>query len=138
MSYSLQLRRKREKQFKAERFCCNSSKAIEWIEWESHVQGVHFTHAMNGNEMKLGGLSLPVDGYAKLADGTEKVLQFLGCYYHSNRCKANPSGRYKNSVKDEKNNNDTFVKLAYLKWLGYDVQYVWECEFDRQKTKNCK
>ena len=132
------VRRKREKQFKAERFCCNSSKAIEWIEWESHVQGVHFTHAMNGNEMKLGGLSLPVDGYAKLADGTEKVLQFLGCYYHSHCCKANPSGRYKNSVKDEKNNNDTFVKLAYLKWLGYDVQYIWECEFDRQKTKNCK
>ena len=130
------VRRRKANNFRAEKFCSNSSKAIEWIEWESHVQGAYFMHAMNGNEKTLGGLQLPVDGYCKFSDGKEKVLQFFGCYFHSHCCKAVPHGRYKDHLKDLENQKKTYANLSYLQGLGYNVQYIWECEFDRLKNEN--
>jgi hypothetical protein len=48
------------------------------MEWTAAQENIHIQHAGNGREFKIG--QFKVDGYI---DSQRRVIEFLGCYYHS-------------------------------------------------------
>ena len=132
------VRRRRENDFKLERCISHSVKAVEWIKWLEREHGVEYNHAFNGGEKKVGGKNLPVDGWAKLDDGTEVILQFSGCWYHSHMCELAPRGKGQNLRDNLENQLKTLQNLQYFQLLGYKVYHTWECEFENLKAREAE
>jgi G:T-mismatch repair DNA endonuclease (very short patch repair protein) len=130
------VRRRRETNFRIEKSYSHGEKAIEWLKWMEHTLNTHIQHMFNNEEKRVGGRRLPVDGYARLEDGTEVVLQYSGCWYHSHLCDLSPSGIKNNRLEDLQNQIKTYETLEYFKQLGYKVYHVWECAFMKMKAKN--
>lgn len=97
-----------------------------------------FQHMFNSTEKRLGGRRLPVDGYGVAPDGKETVLQFFGCYFHSHMCQTCKKGKYKTEQRNIENLLETLQNVQYLRDLGYDVRFIWECEFERLKETDDK
>lgn len=130
------IRRRREHNFCMEKSYNKGVKATEWIMWVGKIISAEFQHMFNGNEKRIGGRNICVDGYTKLPNGEEIVLNFSGCWYHSHMCESCPIGRNKEKLKDLENQLETYKKLKYFEDLGYTVYHIWECEFDDMKSKS--
>ena len=127
------IRRRRENNFRLEKYYPNGEKATEWVCWMGKELNLSFQHMYNSSEKRVSGRNLPVDGYAKCSNGLEVVLQYLGCYYHLHLCSKVPNGRNGDKLSDLENQLTTYVNIQYLQKLGYKVFYIWECEFDHMK-----
>ena len=130
------VRRHRQTGFRIEKSYNKGVKATQWIIWIGKVLSVEFQHMFNGNEKRLGGRNIPVDGYARLKDGSEIVLNFSGCWYHSHLCEFSPKGKHLDHFQDLENQLTTYQNLKYLQDLGYKVYHIWECEFEKQKSQS--
>lgn len=132
------IRRRKENGFRLERCYQHSEKAVEWIKWFEKTHGIRVQHCLNDGERRIGGRNLPVDGYARLENGKEIILQFSGCWYHSHMCKIAPKGKCDDLAKDIENKLTTLQNLRYLEKLGYEVHHMWECQFRGMKANDAE
>ena len=130
------VRRQQKNGFKAERSHSYGNKATEWVLWLENKLNVKLQHMHNGNEVKIGGRELPVDGYGETKNGEKIVLNYSGCWYHSHMCKYATTGKGGEYEKDLENQLETYKNLQYFKDLGYKVHHIWECEFDCMKAND--
>jgi len=90
---------------------------------------------LNGREKIVGGFK--VDGYC---EKTNEIFEFYGCYYHGHpKClTSNRDAKLFNSSDDTLNQRyeRTVVKSEHLKYLGYHLIEMWECEFREQMRGN--
>jgi G:T-mismatch repair DNA endonuclease (very short patch repair protein) len=105
-----------------------SKKSITWLLYKHQTDGENILHARNGREFRLPELPhLRVDGYCPQ---TRKVYEFLGCFWHGHVCKqfrdVPTMGGDTLSDRYEK----TMARLEQITRAGYDVETIWECEFD--------
>jgi G:T-mismatch repair DNA endonuclease (very short patch repair protein) len=132
------VRRRRENGFWIEHSRSYGIKATQWIEWMGSKLNLKFQHMFNSDEKRVGGKNLPVDGYAETDDGRRVVLQYLGCYFHSHMCQFCTRQKHSTDLENTQNQLKTYQNLQYLTDLGYEVHYVWECQFDLIKVVNKK
>lgn len=108
-----------------------SKVALGWLEYISFSRGIDIRHARNGGEVRLGQHNLPVDGYC---EETRTAFQFNGCYWHGHPCSKNPDV-YVNAVRQMDFGQlyrETLRKENYLRELGYEVETIWECEWEER------
>ena len=102
-----------------------------WLEYLAYTRGIRISHARNGGEVRLGQHNLPVDGFCH---ETRTVFQFHGCYWHGHPCGKNKD-TFVNKVRGldfAHLYKDTVRKENYLRELGFTVETIWECEWERQ------
>ena len=110
-----------------------SIKSIKWLKFMSRNKSVNIIHACNGGEYKLNinGKVYKVDGYC---EATNTVYQFHGCFYHGcNKCYNeltvnSTSGAYMYKLLENTTRIDNSIKNA-----GYNLETIWEHEFDSNK-----
>ena len=115
-----------------------STKAIKWLEWQSHVRGTHIQHSRNGGKHVVfcGPQQYKVDGYCE--EGGEKVaLEFLGCFHHGHlECYKPESVNPLNDMTMNELFMRTKDRINIVEQQGYRVESVWECEYDRSLKDN--
>ena len=128
--------RKKVNNFAIENGMLASSKAAHgWFHYLEEFKGVSLRHARNYGEKKIGRHGLPVDGYDYK---NNKVYQFHGCYWHGHPCSKNESRR-NGSDNERLQMNDrytqTLKKDQYIRGLGYELEIMWECEWEMKRKK---
>ena len=118
----------------------NSIKALQWLYYKEHCipkQGVccpdRIKHVRNGGEQRVTTArnSYYVDGYDPHSN---TVYEFNGCFWHGcPRC--HPGNRHARHAANPDRTMDelwraTLVKEAALRNHGYNVEIMWECEWD--------
>ncbi|KAJ8032374.1 putative DNA polymerase [Holothuria leucospilota] len=104
----------------------HSKKAMQWLAWQSQVEGVRINHARNGGDDGMTGFK--VDGLQNMT-----VYEFHGCVWHGcprcqiDRCKNVPGSNF--SMEDAY--LKTVKKTKLLRQNRYRVVEMWECDFDR-------
>ncbi len=111
---------------------------IEWLEYRAHKTATDIRHAFNHPEgqKKIG--KYRVDGFSEPG----VVYEFLGCIFHyhspeqgdcpiSRHCAPNDRGPYGKLLCECY--SDWKGKEQALKKQGFQVIYIWECEFKRAK-----
>ena len=108
----------------------------QWLEWRqetdsfllnksgkrSHIQMQYFRGEVKLFNSKTQDFSWPVDGYAESDQGS-KIYEFLGDRYHAGCPRCNP---------DEF--DETWErKKSDMKKMGYEIEYIWECEWLQMK-----
>ncbi|XP_064647462.1 uncharacterized protein LOC135500144 [Lineus longissimus] len=108
-----------------------SVKAIKWLKWVSHSRGVAIQHARNGGEKSIGRLK--VDGFAG-----NTVFEFYGCLFHGcERC-----FRFRQLVSPFVDMTMYELKMRTvereeeLAKRGFQLETIWECEYERQLKTN--
>jgi G:T-mismatch repair DNA endonuclease (very short patch repair protein) len=87
-------------------------------------------HGRNGREYRLPELPrLSVDGYCP---ETKKVYEFCGCYYHGHTCMPyrDKATLGQDNVTHAQRYEQTIVRLDKITKAVYEVELMWECEFD--------
>lgn len=106
--------------------------ACEWLEYMAQEENIYIQHAMNEGEFKIEGVG-KVDGYCK---ETNTVMEYLGCLWHGhpecydlnivNRVtKVSMKTLYENTIK----------RNELIKELGYNLVYIWECDYLKLKKE---
>ena len=113
----------------------NSIKALQWLKYLSHLEGLNIQHACNGGEKVIGPYK--TDGYYETEKGEKVVLEFHGDSWHGNpkkysRSTINPFNQQTMGELYDK----TVEKQKYLESLGYVYRCVWESDFDKQIANN--
>ena len=120
----------------------HSQKSIEWLLQCEREFGREIIHAGRAHEYRLPEGFL-VDGFLPpppLDDLNEKgiVFEFEGCYVHGcpkcfvqNRNKRLVFGNTFNEAYE-----NTLAKLEKIHECGYEVRYMWECDFNKVKREN--
>lgn len=115
--------------------------AREWLSWYEHQHDTKVIQKFtNGFEFRVGGRSIPVDGYIR---DEKKVLQFQGCIFHGHNChltrdkdgtpmQVNPV----NCKTIESLRKDTAEISQYIRDQGYELIEMWECQWHREKKIN--
>ena len=106
-----------------------SSKAMMWLVNREPTDGCTILHARNGHEYRPPELPhLSVDGFCA---ETKIVYDFLGRFYHGDTCQpfrdVTTLGRDTLAERNER----TVAQLLQFTSVGYTVEVVWECQFDR-------
>jgi G:T-mismatch repair DNA endonuclease (very short patch repair protein) len=109
----------------------SSDKSLKLMNWISKKRQINVQHAGNGREFKIS--QYKVDGYIQKEN---KVLEFLGCYYHSHPDCVEPDDRAPNGKPNSINYDDTMKRLKDIKEMGYTVEVFWECEVDKHLKEN--
>ena len=111
-----------------------SMKAIRWIQSIANEKSIYIQHARNDGEFRIGRYS--VDGYH---EKTNTVYEFLGDLYHG--CPVcYPKRNQLSPITGETMQhlyNSTMNRLEEIKVKGFNVEIMWEHEFDA-KIKNDK
>jgi hypothetical protein len=108
-----------------------SDKALKLMNWIAHVRKVCVQHAGNGREYAVGPYK--VDGYI---ESEKKVLEYLGCYYHSHPFCTTSTEQAPNGKSNSSNYEDTCRRLNKIRDMGYTVEEFWECNVDHELAKN--
>ena len=104
-------------------------KMFIWLEYRAQTDGVHIRTKMNlGREIKAGRYYL--DGLAVGANEQLIAFEFLGCFFHKHECVAAGKGVDKDAREKWEE------KKSYLIANGYEVRYIWECEWDALAKKH--
>ena len=130
------IRRKSEDNFRPKFTDYFGRLSLEWLEYEAMTRGIYIQHKYNRGEQRLGQHNLPVDGICKKL---KIVFQFHGCLFHGCPLTACPitKGKAVNPI-----NNKTFLDLykdtkekeSYIKALGFELQYIYECQWNYMKN----
>ena len=108
-----------------------SKSAHAWLEYVAYTTGREIRHRNNGGEIRLGQHGLPVDGFCQ---ETNTVYQFHGCFWHAHPCEKNKNMGLTHPVREKPNEEiylETLAKEAYLRDLGFVLERVWECEWEK-------
>lgn len=126
-----------------------SHKSIVWLEYVASQQEINIQHACNGGEVwiTIGPQKRKVDGFC--AD-TNTIFQFHGCFWHGcpkcfkmeETCKhsfytaRNKKGKMEKKYLKFGNvyQNTLRITEEYVR-LGYHVEEMWECDFDKIAKK---
>ncbi|KAJ8019081.1 hypothetical protein HOLleu_42562 [Holothuria leucospilota] len=111
----------------------HSLKALKWLAWLSHRDGIRIKHARNGGETTVAGYK--VDGSCG-----NRVYEFQGCLWHG--CPECHTDREKLVPGSTLTMEDTYQKTSWkirdLRRSGMDVVEMWECEYDRMLYQDKK
>lgn len=125
-----------------------SVKAYKWLAWQEHLlrrdspsssyhepQADRIRHASNGGEQRV--LHFLVDG---LDVQTHTVYEFHGCLWHGcPRCHPHHRDRHSKFHPDrtiQELYEVTQQKDRLLRQHGYNLQIIWECDWDREVKSN--
>ena len=123
-----------------------SVKAMKWLAWREHLlrhdsrfndepQEDRIRHANNGGEQRV--LHFLVDG---LDVQNHVVYEFHGCLWHGcPRCHPNHRDRHSKFHPDrtiQELYEVTQQKHCLLRHHGYNLQIMWECDWDREVKSN--
>ena len=103
--------------------------AINWLEWEALQSRQFIRHQGNDSEKLIRMTRLPVDGFCR---NTNTVYEFLGCLWQGHRCWMTKKYNGVNPVNGkslDKLYQRTQDKIEYIKYQGYDVVDMWECQW---------
>ena len=121
----------------------HSHAALEWLNFKnqclhqqtSSEEWERISHTGNRGEqqIRLGNKRLFVDVFDVV---TKKIYEFLGCFYHGcPKCFPNRDERYhkpdNHSMREVYEN--TFEKILTLEQAGYDVEFIWGCDWSSMK-----
>ena len=113
----------------------HSIKALQWLKFVSHTEGIHIQHARNGGERNIG--QYKVDGYHENMDGEKFVFEYHGCFWHGcPKCYSRQTINGVNNMSMDDLHQQTLEKKRYLENLGYTYICKWECEFDKEIAEN--
>lgn len=108
----------------------HSIKALQWLTYLAHSEGLDIRHAINSGEKTIGPYR--VDGYYE-TKGDKVVLEFHRDFWHGNPAKfsrstINPVNRMTMGELFDK----TLEKRHYLEDLGYTYRCIWDSDFEQQ------
>ena len=136
------IRRKKEDNFRPKFTDYFGQLSLEWLEYEAKCKEIFIQHKFNKGEQRLGQHNLPIDGICK---SSHTVFQFHGCLWHG--CQLKNCSITKGMTVNPVNNRslidlhcDTKLKENYIKQLGYNLEIMYECQWNKQKksTDECK
>lgn len=116
--------------------------SIKWLEYLQKSKGIFIQHALNAGEKRLflNSRYYPVDGWAEPTSAHPKgtVFLFNGCFYHGHHCTfPNKRDHSRNGRESpEKMYKRTINIMNMFKDVGYNLEYIWECEFMKSIEKN--
>lgn len=111
-----------------------SVKALRWLQWLAHSEGITLQHARNGGEVQFG--SYYVDGYDA---EHHTIYEFLGCLWHG--CpKCYPNREMINPMTGRTMDDSYLASMSRLTELenntGANIVLQWEHQYDRQLKDN--
>ena len=117
----------------------HSTKALQWLMYEENriakkdASADHIKHVRNGGEqcVRTQRESYFVDGFNP---ATNTVYEFNGCFWHGCRT-CHPGNRHaKHAVNPDRTMEElyraTLAKEDALRTAGYQVNAMWECQWD--------
>ncbi|XP_024937599.1 uncharacterized protein LOC112493900 [Cephus cinctus] len=110
-----------------------SRKALLWLLSLEHRWGCTIVHAGRTREYRLSE-GTPVDGYYHDTDtGLRHVLQFQGCFWHGcpKYYRINRDTRLHTGESMDARFKRMQAMSDKIRYLGYELTEIWECEFDR-------
>ena len=129
------IRRKKEDNFRPKFTDYFGQLSLEWLEYEAMRNKIFIQHKFNKGEQRLGQHNLPVDGICKTSN---TVFQFHGCLWHG--CQLKDCSVTKGMAVNPVNNRpfidldyETKIKECYLKELGYNLETIYECQWNEKK-----
>lgn len=106
----------------------SSKTQFKWLDSiEKECNEFSLQHAKNFGEFTIPTTNFKVDGFCK---NTNTVFEFLGCYFHGCLKCRHPKKPFFNSSNMQVQNNITFDRFKKIKNLGYNIHYIWACEFE--------
>jgi G:T-mismatch repair DNA endonuclease (very short patch repair protein) len=118
-----------------------SKLGIEWLNNIATENNICIQHAINGGEykIKIDDKTFKFDGFCK---ETNTVYEFLGCLWHFHPpsiCKYNKNKKFtdKNPVNKKYNIDlymNTIERLGLIKNAGYNLVFIWECEYLKNRV----
>jgi hypothetical protein len=112
-----------------------SKVAHGWLSYVSWTRGERICHQRDGGERRLGQHRLPVDGFA---EESRTAYQFHGCFWHGHPS-LKSQGHEIHPVRQvpmKQLLGDTLLKEKYIRSLGYGLETVWECEWEKYVGAN--
>ena len=123
----------------------NSTKALQWLMYEENrmpkkdANPDRIKHVRNGGEQCV---TTPTDSY--FVDGydaeSNTIYEFNGCFWHGCRTCYVRNRHAKHAVNPDRSMEElyraTLAKEEALRTAGYDVQVMWECQWDDLKKTN--
>ena len=125
-----------------------SAVSIEWMEYVMTKRNVFIQHAENNEEYEAMLYKPSGEAYLKKVDGydrdTNTIYEFAGCFYHS--CKYCYPQDQMHPLKSDMNSKEKKVFHGHvyattmrifedIKNAGYNLEVMWECEWQRLKKK---
>ena len=118
-----------------------SIKALKWLMYLSHKEGVHIQHARNGGEHRVGKYFL--DGFisnpntdsntnSNTINQTQSIaIDFHGCLFHGcPKCFSPETENPINKKTMQELYEATLLRKRFLEREGYTVQELWEGEYE--------
>ena len=100
-----------------------------WLVYRERTDGCTILHARNVREFRPPELSnLSVDGFCP---ETKTVYEILGCFFHGDTCQPFRDVTTLRGDTLAERYEKTMARLQQLTSVGYTVEVVWECQFDR-------
>jgi G:T-mismatch repair DNA endonuclease (very short patch repair protein) len=100
-----------------------------WLIYKEQTDNCKILHGRNGREYRLPELPrLSVDGYCP---ESKNVYEFYGCYYHGHTCMPYRGTATLGRDDDTRPAIRTMTRLEQITKVGYEVELMWACEFDR-------
>ena len=106
-----------------------SKDSIQWLEFVAFVTNTEIKHDQEHGKKYF------VDGY----DPVNKIVyEYYGCVYHShNKCWDPTSPNlFRSNVKNLDIYEQTLKREERLHQLGYEVRFIWECDFKTVISQN--
>lgn len=105
-----------------------SQKGINWLKYQSQLNGMYIQHAENEGEFCIPGTKYKADGYNKI---TKTVYEMYGCYWHGCRRCYDPKVYNKDCNKTMSElYTKTMKRESEIKKLGYNMVTIWEHDWD--------
>lgn len=116
----------------------HSKQSIKWLEYTANKNNIKIQHALNGREHKVEYVNRNDESSFYRTDGycqeTKTVYEFNGCYYHG--CPKCFNAKSKNrGITMEELLRKTNERKLKLESLGYKVESIWSCEWEKMSSK---
>ena len=109
--------------------------AIDYLDYVAQKENTFIEHKWNVGERRIGPFM--VDGYTETPSGEKIVYEAYGCWFHCHPpegCPITSKIQNENWLKNqEKVYNRTLEREEYLKYHGFKVKCVWECQLNAMK-----
>ena len=103
-----------------------------WMQYVAEKEGVEI-HSLvtDGREVNVG--KYRVDGFAHEPGSKPKIYEFHGCYWHGHNCWRN---KHRGSEESKVRFIRTKEREEVLRKNGYEVEVMWECQFEKMKEED--
>lgn len=132
VSQTTVLRYLHEHQIPVQHSCAFSQMALQWLDSVSKDTGCDIQHALNGGEYRVPGTRYKADGFCRK---TNTIYEFNGDVWHGNPAVFLPESRpnpYTAATAEQLYNN-TIRKREILESMGYNVVWMWEHDWVKNK-----